>query len=137
MNAAQPFMLMVVQREHAPCNLKGIEAADHEEERQDNEHLDDVRAHHNREVGYKAPQGLLREDAMDKLRGEGEDADGERQDQPVDEDEEDVLNALQEIKDSALVIALRHYGEREAEECRYNQNGEDIPGGERLMKCCM
>ena len=67
---------------------------------------------------------------MDKLRGEGEDADGERQDQPVDEDEEDVLNALQEIKDSALVVAIRHYGERKPEESRDNQNREDIPRGE-------
>ena len=68
---------------------------------------------------------------MDKLRGEGEDADGESQYEPVDEDEEDILYAFEEVEDSALVIALRHYGEREAKECRYNQNGEDIPGGER------
>ena len=68
---------------------------------------------------------------MHELRGKGEDADGERQDQPVDEDEEDVLDALQEVEHGALVIALRHYGESEAEESGDNEDTEDIPGGER------
>ena len=48
----------------------------------------------------------------------------------MDEDEEDVLDALQEVEHGALVIALRHYGESEAEESGDNEDTEDIPGGE-------
>lgn len=111
---------------HLPEDFEGIQPARQEEERNDEENLNEIRAHDDEGVFPERPDDDTGFNLRGELRGVGQDAERERPDEGVNEREEKFLETVNPFQQDFAIFRARHEGEREPHGGRNQHDGEDV-----------
>lgn len=123
------------RRRHALGDADRIDAAGKHEKRKHDEHLDEVGGENDAEIGAETADLNALVHLDDKCRDEAEDADRKHADEPLHENEEDLLSAREEGKQHLLRAAVaRQAGDCDADGGGDEQDREHVRGEERRQE---